>query len=122
MMCSLKMIIGTGIDIIEVKRIRSAVNRAGDKFLARIFTQKELDNARIKKNFSFEHLAGRFAAKEAVLKAFSRAKFGFKDVEILNDDFGKPFCTLKEDGYLIAISISHTKYYAVASAVIEKKA
>ncbi|MBU2541349.1 MAG: holo-ACP synthase [Candidatus Omnitrophica bacterium] len=115
------MIIGTGIDIIEVERIEKAIERGGDNFLKRIFTVREIGYAKSKK-LSSMHLAGRFAAKEAVLKGFSRGQFNFKDIEILNDDVGRPFCRLSRDGFNIAISISHTENYAVASAVIEKKA
>ena len=115
------MIIGTGIDIVEVERIEKAIKRNGDDFLKRVFTSREVEYAKNKK-LSFMHLAGRFAAKEAVLKAFSRGKFSLKDIEILNDDVGRPVCRLKNHGFRIAISISHTEKYAVASAVVEKKA
>jgi holo-[acyl-carrier protein] synthase len=115
------MIFGTGIDIIEVKRIKDAVLKWGDDFLKRIFSKKELSYAK-QRNFSVEHLAGRFAAKEAVMKAFSKSKYNFHEIEILNDLNGKPYCTLKKYGFKINISISHTKNYAVASAIIEKKA
>jgi holo-[acyl-carrier protein] synthase len=115
------MIVGTGIDIIEVERMEKAVKRNGDSFLHRVFTEREVKYAKGKK-LSFMHLAGRFAAKEAVLKAFSRGQLNFKDIEILNDDVGRPICRIRKSGFNIAISISHTEKYAVASAVVEKKA
>lgn len=114
------MIIGTGIDIVEVERIEKAVKRSGDDFLRKIFTSREVEYAKSKR-LSAMHLAGRFAAKEAVLKAFSRGQFNFKDIEILNDDVGRPFCVLNKNGFDILISISHTEKYAVACAVVEKK-
>jgi holo-[acyl-carrier protein] synthase len=113
------MIIGTGIDIVEVERIEKAIKRSGDDFLKRIFTSREVDYAKTKK-LSAMHLAGRFAAKEAVLKAFSRGQFNFKDIEVLNDDVGRPFCRLNKNGFSVQISISHTEKYALASAVVEK--
>ena len=115
------MIIGTGIDIVEVDRIEKAIKRNGDDFLKRIFTSREVDYSKTKK-LSSMHLAGRFAAKEAVLKAFSRGQFNFKDIEILNDDVGRPFCRLSKNGFNISISISHTEKYALACAIVEKKA
>ncbi len=114
------MIIGTGIDIVEVERIEAAIKRNGEDFLNRIFTGREVEYARTKK-LSSMHLAGRFAAKEAVLKAFSRGQFNFKDIEILNDDVGRPFCRLSRNGFNVSISIAHIEKYAVASAVVEKK-
>lgn len=117
------MIIGTGVDITEVRRLRQAVEKWGDDFLNRIFTQKELANAKTRGSL-YQHLAGRFAAKEAVFKALGDKRLNWKDVQILNDKEGKPSCAIlngrgsKIDVYL---SISHVKNYAVASAVITQK-
>ena len=123
-MRSLKMkIIGNGVDITEVKRIKHAVEKYGQGFLERIFTDKELHNAR-EHNSLYQHLAGRFAAKEAVFKAFGKAKLNFKDVQIFNDGKGKPYCSLlkyNRDKFNIHISISHIKNYAVASAIITQE-
>ena len=116
-------IIGTGVDIIEVKRLKEAVNKWGDDFLNRIFTKSELENAS-KRISIFQHLAGRFAAKEAVFKALGLESLGWKDVQILNDDTGKPLCEIlngKLSDARVHVSISHVKNYAVAQAVIEKK-
>ncbi|MBU0548708.1 MAG: holo-ACP synthase [Candidatus Omnitrophica bacterium] len=116
-------LIGNGVDIIEVKRIKGAVEKYGKIFLKRIFTDKELECVK-QHNNSYQHMAGRFAAKEAVFKALGKATLNFQDVEILNDSQGKPYCSLinlknKVDIY---ISISHIKNYAVASAIITEKA
>jgi holo-[acyl-carrier protein] synthase len=115
------MIVGYGVDIIEVKRVRDAIKKWGDSFLRRVFTEEELSYAK-NRRFPYEHLAARFAAKEAVLKAFSNQKIDFKDIKIINNGNGKPICELKDrsNDTQIMISISHTKDYAVASAIITK--
>lgn len=125
--------IGNGVDIIEVRRIKNAIDKNGQVFLSRIFTGRELKNARHHNSF-YQHLAGRFAAKEAVFKALNKKKLGFKDVEILNDSQGRPYCSLAKFNrnkprtcaqgrgkFNIHISISHIKNYAVASAIITQE-
>lgn len=117
------MIIGTGVDITEVRRLRQAIEKWGDEFLSRIFTKEELENAKTKGSL-YQHLAGRFAAKEAVFKALGDKKLNWKDVQVLNNIDGSPKCMIlngrgkKAD---IHISISHVKNYAVASAIITQK-
>jgi len=116
-------IIGTGVDITEVKRLRQAVEKWGEEFLDRVFTQKELENAK-KRGSVYQYLAGRFAAKEAVFKALGDAGLRFKDVQILNDKEGKPICLVlngKAKKAQVYVSISHVKNYAVASAIITQK-
>ncbi|MDD5255816.1 MAG: holo-ACP synthase [Candidatus Omnitrophica bacterium] len=116
------MIVGTGVDITEVKRLKQAVERWGDAFLTRVFTQRELENARGRTSL-YQHLAGRFAAKEAVFKALGDSALGWKDLQILNDAEGKPCCTLlnkKAADFMIYVSISHVKNYAVANAIVTK--
>ncbi len=116
-------IIGNGVDIIEVRRIKNAIDKYGRSFLERIFTDKELQNAEGHNN-RYQHLAGRFAAKEAVFKALGKAGLNFKDVEIINDLQGKPYCSLTntyKDKFKVYISISHIKNYAVASAIITQE-
>ena len=135
------MIIGTGVDITEVKRLHQAVEKWGEVFLHRVFTKQELDNAKTRGSLPrsssieeslrstegrglYQHLAGRFAAKEAVFKAVGDARLSWKDVEILNDKEGKPCCKIlngrgKKIG--VHISISHVKNYAVANAIITQK-
>jgi holo-[acyl-carrier protein] synthase len=117
------MIIGTGVDITEVTRLRQAVEKWGDEFLNRIFTKEELENAR-KRATIYQHLAGRFAAKEAVFKALGDPKLNWKDVQILNDKHGKPCCVVlgsKGKKVNVHISISHVKNYAVANAIVTQK-
>lgn len=117
------MIIGTGVDIAEVSRLRKAVEKWGKDFLNRIFTEKELANARSRVNF-YPHLAGRFAAKEAIYKALNIKDLNWKDFQILNDKEGRPYCEIinsKIKKVDIHISISHVKSYAVASAIITQK-
>ena len=90
------MISGTGIDIIEISRIKNAVIRWKDSFLKRIFTQNEINYSQARK-FSYQHLAARFAAKEAVLKAIGDSsihQINLREVEVLNDKSGKPFIRL----------------------------
>lgn len=117
------MIIGTGVDITEVKRLRQAVEKWGNSFLGRVFTKEELENAKTRGSL-YQHLAGRFAAKEAVFKALGDAELNWKDVQILNDREGKPSCVIlngRNKKINVHISISHVKSYAVASAIITQK-
>jgi len=117
------MIIGTGVDITEVRRLRQAVEKWGEDFLNRVFTKEELENAKTRGSL-YQHLAGRFAAKEAVFKALGDKELNWKDVQILNDKEGKPSCTIlnnKGKKIDVHISISHVKTYAVASAIITAK-
>lgn len=117
------MIIGTGVDITEVKRLRQAIEKWGETFLNRVFSKEELTYAKSRVSFH-QHLAGRFAAKEAVFKAVGDAQLNWKDVLILNDKAGKPYCRILSGpgrDLDIHISISHVKNYAVANAIVAKK-
>ncbi|MFA6217159.1 MAG: holo-ACP synthase [Candidatus Omnitrophota bacterium] len=117
------MIIGTGVDITEVTRLRKAVERWGKSFLTRIFTHAELENAKTRVSL-YQHLAGRFAAKEAVFKAAGDVRLNWKDIEIMNDKEGKPLCRIlnnKGKKIIVFVSISHVKNYAVANAIITSK-
>lgn len=123
------MIIGTGIDIVEISRVKKASLRWKDAFLKRIFTDKEIAYSK-ERSYSYQHLAARFAAKEAVLKAFGNGwnrRVEWTDIEIWNEKSGKPQVKLyrhlkkmkdrmKVDD--IIISLSHTRTYAVASAIL----
>ena len=122
------MIIGIGVDIIEVWRIKKALDKWGGLFLKRVFTQRELDYANTKK-FSHETLAARFACKESVLKAFGDTRIGarLKNIEIINDSKGKPEVILhgevrefadKNQLDNIIVSMSHTNNYAVSNAIL----
>ncbi|MBL8006446.1 MAG: holo-ACP synthase [Ignavibacteria bacterium] len=119
------MIIGTGIDIIEVRRIKKLMEDYGERFFQRILTQNEIDYCR---KFSKPdlHFAGRFAAKEAYSKSIGTgvgSEFGWKDIEIINNEKGKPeIFHLKENEYSklsFELSISHTEDYACAVVVCE---
>ena len=127
------MKITTGIDIIEVDRIRKAIDEMGDVFLNRIYTEKEIEYCNKSEIMKYQHFAARFAVKEAVFIAISEFTNGrndelWKDIEVINTDSGKPEVNvdnitknieknankkLKD----IDISISHIKEYAVASVV-----
>jgi len=119
------MILGTGIDIIEIDRIQKAVERWGDMFLQNVFTAAEIDHAR-KFKFPYRHYAGRFAAKEAIFKAMGIPDLSWQDVSIINDASGKPVCHFNNSSltrdfkHHLLISISHSKDYAVASAIVEE--
>jgi holo-[acyl-carrier protein] synthase len=117
------MIIGTGVDITEVNRLRRAIEKWGKEFLNRVFTPDELVNAK-KRSSLYQHLAGRFAAKEAIFKALNVKELNWQDVEILNDEDGRPVAKItnkKIKKVDIHLSISHVKSYAVASAIITEK-
>lgn len=125
------MIAGTGVDIIEVARMRSAVNKWGDRFIRKIFTDREIKYSK-KKKFMFQHLAARFATKEAVVKALGdgwQGRVTWQDLEVLNEMNGKPRINFlgraervkQEKGISeIIVSMSHTENYAVATAILVK--
>ena len=79
-----------GTDIIEVSRIEKLIIEKGDKFLKRIYTDKEIDYCESKGPNKYQHYAGRFAAKEAIMKAYGANKFNFKNIEIINNQNGLP--------------------------------
>ena len=115
-----------GTDIIEIDRVKKSIEKLGAKFLNKVFTEKEIEYCENKKMQKYQHYAARFAAKEAVLKAISQlldSKFDieWKEIEVLNDEEGRPFVNLlKKDIPIdeIDISISHCKTYAVASVIV----
>lgn len=118
------MIKGVGVDITQVMRLRQAIEKWGNEFLDRVFTKDELENAKTRGSL-YQHLAGRFAAKEAIFKALGNKGLNWKDIEILNDREGRPYCVIlnnKGKNKEIHISISHVKNYATAFAVITEKA
>lgn len=117
------MIVGTGVDITEVRRLRQAIEKWGDAFSKRVFTDEEIKNAKKRTSF-YQHLAGRFAAKEAIFKAMGDKDLNWKDVQITNDTDGRPCCELlngKGENLDVYISISHVKNYAVANAIVTPK-
>ena len=121
------MIVGIGNDIIEIERIEKAISKEG--FKNKVYTQKELENIE-KRGDRVETYAGIFSAKEAISKAIGTGvrEFSLTDLEILNDDLGKPYVVVsekldkiiksKKEDYQIEISISHSKKYAIAMAII----
>ncbi len=118
------MQITCGTDIIEIERIKESIKDLGEKFLNRIYTQKEIEYCENKKGQKYQHYAARFAAKEAIFKAISKKlkdkyEIGWKDMEILNDEQGRPQVKIKGvQRENIDISISHCREYAVAMVVM----
>ena len=114
------MILGTGIDIIEVSRIQKAIERWGEGFLKHVFNPEEIEYAQKHKNPT-QHYAARFAAKEAIFKAIGdNPTITWKDITILNDKNGTPYCVCNKEKIKnkILISLSHTENYAVAHAIV----
>lgn len=121
-------IVAHGIDLVDFPRIEQMVNQHGERFLTRIFTDAEQSYANSNKN-GIEKLAGRFAAKEAILKLMGtgwRGKIAWTDIEVINNPMGQPEVTLTGEVAKIAanlgishisISITHTANFAIASAV-----
>ncbi len=120
-------IYGIGTDIIEISRIEKAIKQTS-LFKRKVYTEKEIEHIE-KKKHPYSSYAGRFAAKEAVSKAFGTGVHGFSlsDIEILNDELGKPYVVLynkikqKAFGMMIQISISHSREYAVSTVIIYKE-
>ena len=118
-----------GIDIVEIKRLEKISKRWGKGFMNKVYTPKELAYAKSKK-FPYQHLAARFAAKEAIFKALGEVEtnfVGWKNIEILNDAYGKPVvhwhgaaevCRRKRGLKGAVVSLSHTENYAVANAML----
>ena len=106
-----------GIDIVEVARIAAAHERFGDKFLRKVFTDEEIRYALTKKNMH-QSLAGRFAAKEAFIKAYGRG-IAWKEIGIAEREGGKPVVFFRGTRY-DGVSISHEKAYAVAIVIIQE--
>jgi len=122
------VIYGIGTDIVEIGRIRDAVDKWGDRFLKRIYTDNEIAYCYRKKD-PFPHLAARFAAKEALFKA-SNIHASFSDIETVNEDSGKPFIHFREDlltasfkskSLLVHVTLSHERSHAIATVILERK-
>lgn len=117
------MIQGIGTDITDISRIKKLIDAQGHRFLDKILSSEEIKL--IPPKGSEHYTAGRFAAKEAIVKALGRS-FEFSGLSILNDKSGKPyvhnpdFISGNEKGITFHISISHEKKYATAVAIIEK--
>ena len=123
------MVFGIGVDIIEIERVQSSVEKYGDQFLNKVYTQTELDYSLSKAN-KYQHLAARFAAKEAVFKALTTGwnkEVGWQDIERYNEPNGMPLVKLKgelesflSNGKSLKISMSHSRDYVVCMAIIYK--
>ena len=118
------MVLATGVDIVEVERVRAAVERFGDRFLKRVLTERE----RTACGQKLTSIAGRWAAKEAVAKALGCGigDVAWKEIEVLNDERGAPYLSLHGEAahraaqlglHTWSLSISHTECYAVAFVV-----
>ena len=125
------MIVSHGIDLVEVPRIAKMIADHGQHFLERCFTDAERTYCASHVRSAAVHFAGRFAVKEAVMKALGtgwRGQIAWTDMEVLNDGAGKPVLTLTGESARIAaelgitrwhVSISHTDSLAMASAIAE---
>lgn len=114
------MIRGTGVDIIEIGRIAKAIDRWGEHFLKHVFLENEIAYAERHK-FPAPHYAVRFAAKEAIFKAVgTNPNLTWKDIRISNDEHGRPQAEILNHNFRdnILLTLSHSKDYAVASAII----
>ncbi len=121
-------VVAHGVDLVDCKRLAEVIDRHGERFLNRIYTKNELAYCRGRKR-ELEHLAGRFAAKEAVLKVLGtgwKDGIAWTDIEVVNTPSGKPIVKLTGQCRLIAdqqglssihISISHIDTHAIASAI-----
>jgi holo-[acyl-carrier protein] synthase len=125
------MILGIGIDLVEVARIRASHERFGERFLSRILRPGEIEYCLSHKDPS-PHLAARFAAKEAVSKAFGTGigqHLGWCDMEVHRKPSGEPCVVLHDQGLALLesrgparlhLSLSHTAVHATAMAILEK--
>ena len=121
------MVLGIGIDIIEIERIKKSLDEYGEAFLNKIYTKTEINYALSRPN-KYQHLAARFAAKEAIYKALSSDTdkvYSWQDVEIYNELNGLPkvkfFGELKDylnEGKQLKISMSHSENYVTCVAIL----
>jgi holo-[acyl-carrier protein] synthase len=124
------MILGTGVDLIEVARVRTAYGRFGERFIHRILRPAEIDYCLAHQDPA-PFLAVRFAAKEAIAKAFGTGigrALGWQDLEVRRKETGEPFVALHGQGQhlfeqrgatRLHLTLSHTASYAVAVAILE---
>ncbi|MFL6594178.1 MAG: holo-ACP synthase [Chthoniobacterales bacterium] len=123
-------VIGIGVDMVETQRIDHSLERFGERFLQRVFTAGEIEYCQSMK-FPARHFAARFAAKEAVSKAFGTGigkAMGWRDIDVHRHPSGQPFVVLEGGAKELAaarginevwISLSHTDHHAVATIVLE---
>ena len=118
-----------GTDIIEISRIKESIEKYGETFINRIYSPREIEYCEKKGQVKYQHYAARFASKEAVAKMLGtgfNGNFEWKDIEVINDELGKPQIKLsggakkifeEEKLEKIDISLSHCKEYAVAMVI-----
>ena len=123
-------VLGIGVDLVENARIEHSVERFGDRFLQRVFTAGEIEYSQSMK-YPARHLAARFAAKEAVSKAFGTGigkSMGWKDIDVRRKESGEPYLVLEGGAKKLAeerkvsklsITLSHTEHHAMAMIVVE---
>jgi holo-[acyl-carrier protein] synthase len=123
------LLVGLGADVIEVERIRGVLERQGERFLARVFTEEERAYC-TKMSFPHKHFAARFAAKEAVSKAFTTgigAELGWRSVSVYHGERNQPLVRLDEKGQAllkdagathVILTLSHTDTVAMAVAAL----
>ena len=123
-------VLGIGVDLVECARIQHSIDRFGDRFLHRVFTDGEIEYSMSMK-FPARHLAARFAAKEAVSKAFGTGigkSMGWRDIDVHKKPSGEPFLVLGGNARKMAnerelrhalITLSHSENHAVAMIVLE---
>src|SRR3954453_10610213 len=123
-------VLGVGVDLVENARIEHSLERFGERFLHRVFTAGEIEYCQSMK-FPARHFAARFAAKEAVSKAFGTGigkAMGWRDIDVHRKPSGEPFVVLEGGAKELAaarkitevwISLSHTDHHAVATIVLE---
>jgi holo-[acyl-carrier protein] synthase len=124
------MVLGVGIDLVEVSRIREAYDKFGERFLQRVLRPDEIAYCLSHRN-PFPFLAARFAAKEAISKAFGTgigAQIGWQEMEVKHKPSGQPYVLLHDrgqellracEGRIIHLTLSHTDHYATAVAILE---
>lgn len=124
------LIVGCGIDLVKIERIEKIIKRWGDNFIFRIFTPLEIEYCEKKKGNKFQSYAGKFAAKEALLKALGLGlrEANWKEIGIKNNELGQPIIdtsgklkniVLTKGVSKYFITISHTKEYAIAEVILE---
>jgi holo-[acyl-carrier protein] synthase len=123
-------VLGIGVDLVENARIEHSLERFGERFLRRVFTAGEIEYSQSMK-YPARHLAARFAAKEAVSKAFGTGigkAMGWKDIDVHRKPSGEPFLVLEGGAKKLAddrgvtaiwITLSHTEHHAMAMVVLE---
>ncbi len=123
------MILGMGVDIVELYRMKDAIKRLGDLFVTKIFTPIEIKYS-TSRRLAHQHFAARFAAKEAVVKAFgepNKHPIRWTEIEVLNDKEGKPVIEFHNDalklkkrkrGGKVVVSMSHSENYAIANVIL----